>query len=297
MIRSMTGFAAATREGESATVSLAIRSVNHRHLDIQVKAPTALASREPMLRRAIQQHLTRGRIELMVTVSMRWPPVPEIEVNEPFLSALVSALERARASGLITGALSPGDLVRHPQALIVREVSDPVSAGDQRELAELVDVSLHEALAKLVSMKSVEGAELQADLDERLRATTALIERAARAAEAGRSDLETRLTRRVRELRVDPEVDEAAIATEIVRTAARSDITEELVRFRAHLNHWHLLANGPEPCGRRLDFLIQEMHREANTMGSKADGIDVPELIVGVKAELERMREQVQNVE
>ena len=106
-----------------------------------------------------------------------------------------------------------------------------------------------------------------------------------------------RLAERIREMRADTTVDEGAIAQEIVRYANRSDVTEETVRFRAHLEHWRALSDSPEPCGRKLDFLLQEMNREVNTMGSKADGLRVSELIIAAKAELEKMREQVQNVE
>ena len=109
--------------------------------------------------------------------------------------------------------------------------------------------------------------------------------------------LENRLRERVDEIRLELPVDQAMIAQEIVRAAARSDISEEVTRFRAHLAHWAVLVEAAEPCGRKLDFLLQEMNREINTIGSKADGLGVSELIINAKAELERMREQVQNVE
>ena len=109
--------------------------------------------------------------------------------------------------------------------------------------------------------------------------------------------MEQRLAERVRELRTELQADETAVAQEIVRMAARSDISEEVARFRGHVAHWEALADGAEPCGRKLDFLLQEMNREVNTMGSKADGLRVSELIIAAKAELEKMREQVQNVE
>jgi uncharacterized protein (TIGR00255 family) len=124
-----------------------------------------------------------------------------------------------------------------------------------------------------------------------------LFERAAQAAEAGAGTLRARLAERVKELQADASVDENAIVQEIVRFANRSDITEETVRFRAHLEHWRALTEAPEPCGRKLDFLLQEMNREVNTLGSKAEGLGVTELVVALKAELEKMREQVQNVE
>jgi uncharacterized protein (TIGR00255 family) len=124
-----------------------------------------------------------------------------------------------------------------------------------------------------------------------------MIEGLAEAADTGRSELEARLRERIAELGLELPVDQAMIAQEIVRAAARSDISEEVTRFRAHLAHWEALADGQEPCGRKLDFLIQEMNREVNTLGAKADGLYVSELVINAKAELEKMREQVQNVE
>jgi uncharacterized protein (TIGR00255 family) len=117
------------------------------------------------------------------------------------------------------------------------------------------------------------------------------------AADEGRVVLEQRLAERVRELRTELQADETAVAQEIVRIASRSDISEEVSRFRAHVSHWVALSDSAEPCGRKLDFLLQEMNREVNTIGSKADGLRVSEIIIGAKAELEKMREQVQNVE
>ncbi len=296
MIRSMTGFASLTREGETATIGVTIRSVNHRDLDIQTRIPHTLADLEPRVRALVQRHLARGRVELSVVAQPRQAPGIDIELNEEFVRALGAALDTARARGLISGALAPGDLLRLPQAIVIRErlETDPAIAG---ELGQAVEKAIEEAVVQLDSMRVRDGGQLTADLEARRTGLAALIERIAAAADEGRVDLEKRLAERVRELTADIQADKTAVAQEIVRTAARSDISEEVVRFRAHLAQWAALAEGPEPCGRKLDFLLQEMNREVNTIGSKADGVNVSELIVVTKAELEKMREQVQNVE
>jgi len=146
-------------------------------------------------------------------------------------------------------------------------------------------------------MRMQEGTYLRADLDARRTELAALYERVATAAEAGLEAMQARLVERVRELRADALVDETTVAQEITRFVGRSDISEEVVRFRGHLEHWQALSDSPEPCGRKLDFLLQEMNREVNTTASKAEGPAVSELIVTLKAELEKMREQAQNVE
>ena len=146
-------------------------------------------------------------------------------------------------------------------------------------------------------MRVHEGGLLRADLDGRKTAVLAAVEGVAARAAEGEALLRERLAKRVNELSVELATDPTAVAQEVVRFAARSDISEEVVRFRAHVQQWTSLSDGPEPCGRKLDFLLQEMNREVNTIGSKADGQGIAEAIIGIKAELEKMREQVQNVE
>jgi uncharacterized protein YicC (UPF0701 family) len=251
MIKSMTGFASVTREEDGVSISVTLKSVNHRFLDLQLRIPGSMATLENRIRSIVQSRVARGRVEVAVSLQQRREPSVEVELNEGFLEALKPALERARQLGHIQGAVTAGDLLRFPQALAIREKTDQ-AAAENGPLAEQAARALSDAL---------------------------------------------RLMERVRELRADSLADEALIAQEIARFVGRSDITEEVVRFRGHLEHWQALSNGPEPCGRKLDFLLQEMNREVNTAGSKAEGPAVSELIVSLKADLEKMREQVQNVE
>jgi uncharacterized protein (TIGR00255 family) len=294
MITSMTGFASLTRDEDPATISVTIRAVNHRFLDVQLRAPSALAGIESRLRALVQQHVARGRVEVAISVQSRRSSTVDIEVNDAIIEGLSSALERARERGLIAGALAPGDILRFPQAITIRERQDDTPDPG---IPPAVEASLGTALEQLNEMRAAEGGHLRAELDARRAQLGQLFEQAAEAAATGATRLRARLTERVKELQTDSGVDAAAIAQEIVRFANRSDITEETVRFRAHLEHWRALSDAPEPCGRKLDFLLQEMNREVNTLGSKAEGPGVPELVVSLKAELEKLREQVQNVE
>ena len=297
MIKSMTGFASITREDERATMAVTIRALNHRYLDLQLRIPQSVAPIEPEVRSLVGKRVTRGRIELSLSLQRREPPSVEVEFNEAFGNALSAALDEARERGLVAGALTPGDLLRLPQALTIRERPSGADEAIERILAERACAAIEEALADLDTMRLREGDHLRGDLDERRAEVARLVERIAMAADEGRAAMEQRLAERIRELRVDLQADEASVAQEIVRMAARSDISEEVARFRGHVAHWTELAGGPEPCGRKLDFLLQEMNREVNTIGSKADGLRVSELIIAAKAELEKMREQIQNVE
>lgn len=295
MMRSMTGFAAATVDDPRGTVSVTIRTVNHRFLDLQLRLPPALADLEPRVRALVQRGLARGRVELQASVQPRAAAAPVVELNESFVTAVTSAIEVARTAGLVQGPLTPGDLLRLPQALAIRERSVETETG--AGWSDALDAVVGRAVTALDEMRSREGALLKADLGARKRALVSLIDAVVAAAEAGRVQLETRLLERARELSASLPIDQSSLAQEVVRAAQRSDITEEVTRFRAHLEHWDALTDGDEPCGRKLDFLLQEMNREVNTIGSKADGLLVSEHIIDVKAELERMREQVQNVE
>lgn len=296
MIKSMTGFASLTHDDERGSIGMTIRAVNHRFLDLQLRLSPLIADLEPRLRAAVQKRLARGRVEIAITVQSRQAPAPQVELNEAFVQALNGALDQARARGLVNGPLTPGDLLRLPQAMVIRErPAETELLG--ATLGPAVEQALDAAIDQLEEMRVLEGAHLAADLDARKGELAKLIERLAEAAETGRVGLEARLGERVREILTVVPGDTAAVAQEIVRVAQRSDITEEVTRFRGHIAHWAALTASPEPCGRKLDFLLQEMNREVNTIGSKADGLQVSELIIQAKAELERLREQVQNVE
>jgi uncharacterized protein (TIGR00255 family) len=297
MIKSMTGFASLTHEDERATIGITVRSVNHRFLDIQLRIPQSLAEAETRIRALLQKRLSRGRVELAISTQMRTTATPTVELNADFAAALSAALDQARERGLVSGVLTPGDLLRLPQAVTIRERTPETDPATEAQLVASVEAAVEQALADLDAMRMREGGHLRADLEARRNLLASFIERVAAAANAGRGAVESRLQDRVRELGFELPVDQAMIAQEIVRAAARSDITEEVTRFRAHLAHWEALADGDEPCGRKLDFLLQEMNREVNTIGSKADGMGVSELIINAKAEMEKMREQVQNVE
>ena len=297
MIKSMTGFASLTHEDDRATIGITVRAVNHRFLDLQLRIPQALGDLEPRVRTLLQKRLARGRVELAISLQQRVAAAPTVELNEEFANALVAAIDQARERGLVTGSLTPGDLLRLPQAITVRERPTEPDPAVQAKLAASVHAAVEQALADLDAMRVREGEHLGADLDARRLVLSDLIGRLELAADEGRADVESRLHERVAEISRELPVDQAMIAQEIVRSAARSDITEEVTRFRAHLSHWEAMAEADEPCGRKLDFLLQEMNREINTIGSKADGLRVSELIINAKAELEKIREQVQNVE
>lgn len=295
MIKSMTGFASLARETDMIVVSITARSVNHRYLDIQIRAPQVLQALESDVRGLIQQCLTRGHVDLTISVEFKRRPDVSVDVDDELMKALVDAANRPDVIDAVTGKWEVGDLLRFPQLVTVSESPRQVDeiSHVEHEVARIVE----EAVAAVDEMRLKEGEFLQSDLSERIVILGGLVENIEQSANKSDDSLRERLTQRVDELAPDLGADGAVVAQEVVRFVARSDIHEELTRLRAHMGHWGELVEDTAPCGRKLDFLLQEMNREVNTIGSKAMGAETSKLIVSAKSELEKLREQVQNVE
>src|SRR5688572_7974330 len=197
MIKSMTGFASLTHEDERATLGVTVRAVNHRFLDIQLRVPQSLADLEPRVRALLQKRLARGRVELAISVQVRNAGALTVELNEDFANALAAAMERARERGLVTGTLTPGDLLRMPQAIAVRDRPVEVDPALEAQLASSVEAAVEQALADLDAMRVREGGHLRADLDARRHLLATLIETLRAAADEGRVGVQLRLHERI----------------------------------------------------------------------------------------------------
>jgi uncharacterized protein (TIGR00255 family) len=295
MIKSMTGFASLTRDTDHAQLTMTVKSVNHRYLDVQIRAPHALSEIEQSLRGLVQQYAARGRIELTVNRHLKAQPSVELELNEKLMTLLGKTATKVQADGLVDRGLTAGDLLRFPQVVTVRE--QPADEETWEAVREDVAAATEQALTELDQMRRREGEFLRRDLEERRAALGVLVDGIVAEAEAGDAALRERLLTRIAEIEASVDVDPAAIAQEVVRWSARSDTHEEVSRLRGHLEHMTQLSDETAPCGRKLDFLVQEMNREVNTIGSKAEGRGMAHLVVAAKAEIEKMREQIQNVE
>jgi uncharacterized protein (TIGR00255 family) len=295
VIRSMTGFAAVSRTETDHTIHVTLKSVNHRFLDLAVKAPSSLSAIELQIRAVLSERLARGRVEIAIVVESTLPPERQVVVDERLVKRVESAIASLRQRGAITGALSVSDLLHIPHAIDVRPPA--FQTGPAPGIADLTLAALEEATSALIVMRETEGRLIEADLTARLRTIQQFVDVLEITAREGQHQLEGRLRERLDALPGDLRADPNALARELVRFVSRSDIDEETVRLRSHLEHWRGLTSAPEPCGRQLDFLVQEMNREVNTIGSKVEHIRATDTVIAVKAELERIREQVQNVE
>ncbi|EKP93745.1 YicC/YloC family endoribonuclease [Thermaerobacter subterraneus] len=291
MVRSMTGFGHAGAQSAEHRLAVEVRTVNHRFLDVAVRLPREYGALEDRIRRAVTQHIERGRVDVTVRIDRLTSPVRGVHVDTHLAHAYYEALKELRRVLRLPGSIDVDMLLDLPDVLRVEQAEEDLDAL-WAALAPLLDA----ALRQVVAMREAEGAALAQDLAQRAARVEAQVEavagRAPEVVQAYRRRLEGRLAE-WGDLAVDPQ----RVAAEVALMAERSDISEECVRLRSHCRQFReLLAQGG-PVGRRLDFLLQEMHREINTIGAKAADLDIAGRVVEVKAELEKMREQVQNVE
>lgn len=295
MILSMTGFGRASFRLGDAAFEVELRSVNQRHLDARLRLPRALTSLEHELRARIQQRFERGRIDCTVSAPSGDTPA-RLEVDREAVRAYLAAARALAQEQGVSDTLGSAELLSLPG---VARLVEPVWQSE--ELLGVVLPALEAALDGLAAMRAAEGEALARELDTRLlRIQEQCSALEARAGEVALSVRE-KLRRRARQLESEIGViDEARLHQELALAADRIDVTEEIVRLRSHVEQFRksLADAGPgRPAGRRLDFLLQEMTREANTLGSKCADADAAHGVIELKTELERMREQVQNVE
>jgi len=294
MIRSMTGFGRAEVREETIGVAVEARSVNHRHLDIALRLPRALAAFEIEARHLVQARLERGRIDIAVQLA----PSPGASEQKVALDAALAQqyVERARALGEalgVAGDVSLTWVLERPGVVRVEEADAPPAPRLWTVLAD----ALGRALDELVATRTAEGEALTSELrvlHTDLQSTVELVAARAPAATARRA---ARLRERLTTLLAGVVVDEGRLLTELAVAADKTDVTEELARLRAHLEQFTQVLDKGGAVGRQLDFLIQELNREVNTVAAKADDLELSQGALAAKGILEKMREQVQNLE
>ena len=291
MLRSMTGFGRGSARVRDAEATVEIRTVNGRHADVSVRGLADLADHEPAVQSVVRQAIDRGNATVHVTVTRAGGPAAALRVDAAAARAYGDLLRRAAdAAGLDRGAVTLADLLRSPDVLV------PAPAADDGSAWEAVEVALDAALFALFAMRRVEGDALGEDLTARcdaLDAAVALVEaRAPARVEAARQRLADRLDEWVE----SDALDAGRLEAEVALLADKLDVTEETVRLRSHLGQFREALNAEDPVGRRLNFLAQEIGREVNTIGSKANDAEITTIVIAMKEELEKIREQVQNV-
>jgi uncharacterized protein (TIGR00255 family) len=290
----MTGYGRGESSGPRYKVTVEIRCTNHRYSDFNLRLPPRFGEFEERVRKLVQGAIRRGRLDLYLAVEDAPDVTREVAVNLPLARGYMQALERLAAE------LGLGDRVRLEHVLRAPEVFSEAGRLDQaEELAAMTDSACRAALETVVAMREREGNALGGDLEARVVHLEAIAAEVAGQASRLVPLYRERLQARLSELAPTVEVNPDRLAQELVLYAERSDISEELVRLKSHVHQMReaLVGPGSEPVGRRLDFICQEMLREVNTIGSKAQDSEIGGAVIAAKEELERIREQIQNIE
>jgi len=292
MIKSMTGYGGAKGASGNIEISVEIRSVNNRHLDASVKLPRVFISLEEPLKAIVQKCISRGKVDIFINIDTSNSDDIEIKVNHSLAKAYVAALRSIADSNGIVGDVRVVDIAKFPDVLQAakREVDTDILLSDISEI-------LKTALVDFDNMRSREGEKLERDMSDRLTEIERLTSKVEEISPRSVAEYRKKLASRLSEVLESSNVDEARILTEAAIFADRVAVSEETVRLRSHISVLRSLLEGAEPVGRKIDFLLQEFNRETNTIGSKGNDVELSKVIVDLKAEIEKIREQAQNIE
>ena len=292
MIKSMTGYGSSRRIIDSREISIEIRSVNHRYFEFSCRIPRDMSFLEEKIRNAVKKKIFRGKVDLYLTIGSDESEKEQVVINYGLAAGYINALrELARKYG-ISDDTSVSLVSKYPD---IFKVSKPDI--DEEKLWSEVGEVLDEAIGKLVDMRQSEGIKLYEDISERCETILGLVEEVEKRSPQTVEEYRNKLTERIKEVLCSTAVDEQRILTEAAIFADKIAVSEETVRLRSHFEQFEKIMSGEGSVGRKTDFILQEMNREANTIGSKVQDAQLAHIVVDIKAELEKIREQVQNVE
>jgi len=289
----MTGYGRGDVRNTAGNLAIEMRSVNNRYLDVQIKLPRSLNALEPRIRKEVQEGFSRGRVDVFITRSGADASPFRFTVDHERAQQYISALQELKARFSLPGAVDLALLTALPDIIGKEDVSEDLEA-----LWTWLAGGLKQSIGALRSMREQEGGSLAKDITGRLDAIEVRLDRVRARTPLTMEQAQKRMAESLEKLMKDPP-DPARLAQEIAILAERTDVTEEIIRLGSHMGQFRAMVQGPgsEPVGRKLDFLIQEMGREVNTIASKALDAEISLEVVNMKAELEKIREQVQNIE
>ena len=289
----MTGFGKAQQVLAGKSISVEVKSVNHRYFDCNMHMPRSLNFLEEDAKKAVGAHISRGKIDLYIRLDFQETEGCEVVIDHPLLKSYLSAFETIGREYRLTGIKSVTDVARLPDVLTVQSVE-----MDEKELRDQILPVLEEALKHYDAMRITEGVRLAEDCLGKLDDIESAVSKIETLVPESLAAYRERLESKIREVVADRQIDEARILTEVAIFADKIAVDEEMVRLKSHIAQFRSLLTGAEtPIGKKLDFLIQEMNREINTTGSKCSHIEITKIVVDVKAIIEKIREQIQNIE
>ena len=291
MIKSMTGFGRGKYENEGRTYTVEIKSVNHKYSDINVRLPRFLNSVEDKIRKRVAEVISRGKIDIFVSFENYSNKGTTIRINKELAKEYIKELKSLANEADLRFDLNVIDVSKFPEILKLEDEDNDELIGQE------VMVALDDALEKFVSMREIEGQKLVEDIERRIYLIQEKVNEITKFSSTLVEEYMARLQTRVNELLAPGVVDEARLMQEIVIFSDKSSIEEELTRLKSHISQFLELIKQSSPIGKKIDFLIQEINREVNTIGSKANSLDITNKVIEIKTEVENIREQIQNIE
>ena len=291
MIKSMTGYGKANLEQNLRKYTVEIKSVNHRYLDISVKMPRNLSYLEEEIKREISRSVKRGKIDVFITFENNSIEGREIKINTGLAKGYIKELRKLAEEEKLLSDIQVNDIARYPDVLTIQDNQDD----------EIIKLEILEVIAKategLVNMRNAEGEKIAKDLEERLELIQAKVNEVSKFSTGLIEEYVVKLEERIRQILKDQEIDKSRLAQEVVIYADKCSIEEEITRLNSHISQFKDLLKSNEAVGKKLDFIIQEMNRETNTIGSKANSLEITNGVIDMKTEIENLREQIQNIE
>lgn len=291
MIKSMTGFGRGKYENEGRTYTVEIKSVNHKYSDINVRLPRFLNSVEDKIRKRVAEVISRGKIDIFVSFENYSNKGTTIRINKDLAKEYIKELKSLADEADLKFDLNVIDVSKFPEILKLEDEDNDELIGQELMIA------LDDALEKFVAMREIEGQKLVEDIERRIYLIQDKVNEVTNFSSTLVEDYMARLQTRVNELLAPGTVDESRLMQEIVIFSDKSSIEEELTRLKSHISQFLELIKQSSPIGKKIDFLIQEINREVNTIGSKANSLDITNKVIEIKTEVENIREQIQNIE
>ena len=291
MIKSMTGYGKSNMSKNLREYQVEIKSVNHRYLDVSIKMPRSLSYLEEEIKKAVSAKLTRGKVDVFITFNNNSLEGRDIKINTEIARMYIKELRDLAESEGIVADIPVTEISKLPDVLTIQNNQD-----DETIKNELLEVT-NQAIENLVGMRKIEGEKIAQDLFTRIQDINGKVKKISSLSTGLIEDYVVKLNTRIKELLQDQEIDEARLAQEVVIYADKCSIEEEVTRLNSHIYQFRELLNSNEAVGKKLDFMIQEMNRETNTIGSKANNLEITNEVINMKTQLENIREQVQNIE
>lgn len=291
MIKSMTGYGKGTLTKNQKEYQVEIKSVNHRYLDISVKMPKVLSYLEETVKKEIATKVKRGKIDVFITFQNNMAEGKEIKINTEIAKIYIDELKKLAKQEEISANIEVTEISKFPDVLTIQNNQE-----DETIKLELLE-TLRQAIDDLVQMRTIEGKKMAQDLLTRIKAIQENVKQISSLSTGLIEEYVVKLEGRIKELLKNQEVDQARLVQEVVIYADKCSVEEEITRLKSHISQFERLLNSEEAIGKKLDFIIQEMNRETNTIGSKANNLEITNDVIDVKTELENIREQIQNIE